>query len=171
MITFSVEPRCNISQESYRAKMKKLPLKRMRCSRCGCVGRLTRHAYYRRAIKSAGRKITLTVERLKCSKCNHTHAVVPSYIVPCCQVTLWEQIEIIRQFTRGLGISEVMEKNPTIDENLSYSILRRYRERWLDRFPPESVPHMSAEEISRRCFSDFGRQFMQVRDIPNEFFY
>ena len=170
MITFLTESGCDISQTAYEEDRRKLPLKEMRCSRCGCVGRLTRHACYTRAVKNDGCLVSLTIKRLKCSNCKRTHAVLPSYIVPYSRVTLGEQVQILCQYTQGLGFLAVMEQNAEIDENLSYSILRRYRAHWQEDFAPEDILHLSSEETSRLCFASHHKQFMQVRDIPNSFF-
>ena len=168
MITFLTESGCDISQTAYEEDRRKLPLKEMRCSRCGCIGRLIRHACYTRAVKNDGCLVSLTIKRLKCSNCKRTHAVLPSYIVPYSRVTLGEQVQILCQYTQGLGFLAVMEQNA--DENLSYSILRRYRAHWQEDFAPEDILHLSSEETSRLCFASHHKQFMQVRDIPNSFF-
>lgn len=97
MITFLAESGREISQAAYEHDVDGLPLEQMCCSRCGCIGQLSPHAYYRRAVKKAGSQLSLTVKRLKCSNCKRTHAVVPSYIIPYSRVTLGEQMQILCQ--------------------------------------------------------------------------
>lgn len=162
MITFETERGFDISQASYDACLKKLPLQKMRCS-CGKTGSLVRYGSYIRRVKVGGREAPLVIRRLKCKACGQTHAVLPSFIVPYSKVTIWEQVEILIGVQSGQGCSEVMERNFSIDESLSASIARRFRALWENRLLSQGIPLACSEELVRMCFQFFGLQFMQMR--------
>ena len=162
MITFETERDFEISQASYEACLKRLPFQQMRCP-CGNTGALVRYGSSVRRVKIGGREAPLTISRLKCKVCNRTHAVLPSFIVPYSRVTVWEQVEILRGLQSGQGCSAVMERNFSIDESLSSSIVRRFHILWENRLLSQGIPLVCSEELIRMCFHFFGIQFMQMR--------
>ena len=52
------------------------------CPYCGKKGSLGYHGFYTRCLIVCGICIIVSIQRLKCSECGHTHALMPSFIIP-----------------------------------------------------------------------------------------
>lgn len=169
MITISTDF-CNpISQDSYENLINSLQFHQLACT-CGHYACLTIHGYYDRNIKVDDQSILLHICRVKCSHCNTTHALLPSFIVPYSQVSLPDQVDIISCYESSGNYSDVMERTPSIDENCFYSIIRRYKHHWLQRILSLKLSISTSLTFVRFCFLHYSRQFMQVKKTPNIFF-
>ena len=169
MITVSVTDCKTISQKIYDNVLSSLQFHQLSCS-CGHSACLFRHAYYYRSVKTPAGKIRLRICRLKCSVCGKTHAVILSSLIPYSQITLGDQLSVIRaDLTDGKFIS-VMENNPEIDENDIRHIIKRYLKHWKQRLLSEDIPLFPESCLIKRCFFSFLRQFMQIRNVPNLLF-
>lgn len=169
MITI-FEDFCNpISQDSYDKTINSLPFHQLPCT-CGHSACLTIHGYYDRSVKSEDHSVKLHICRVKCSYCNGTHALLPSYIVPYSQVSLPDQIDIISCYENSGNYSEIMDKTPSIDENCIRSIIQRYLLHWLQRILSARLTMVISLSFIRLCFSHFSRPFMQIKRTPNILF-
>ena len=169
MITI-FEDFCNpISQDSYDKTLYSLPFHQLTCA-CGHSACLTIHGYYDRFLKSEAHSVRLHICRVKCSYCNGTHALLPSYIVPYSQVSLPDQVDIISCYENADNYSGIMDQTPSIDENCIRSIIRRYLLHWLQRILSASLSITISLSFIRLCFSHFSRPFMQVKRTPNILF-
>lgn len=169
MITLFADFYNPISQVLYDNLLADIPFHRLSCS-CGHSACLNIHGSYTRGIKYEDKTIRLCICRVKCSICGRTHALLPSSLVPYSQTPLTDQLEIISAAQRGEPPLALMQRSPSIDENLVSSILRRYRRFWHQRLLSESIPFMPVSLLIRRCFEAFHRQFLQIRNLPNLFF-
>lgn len=161
---------CNtISQDSYNKTINSLQFHQLTCT-CGHSGCLTIHGYYDRKIKADDNSIILHICRVKCSHCNKTHALLPTFIVPYSQVSFPDQVEIISCYECSHCYSDLMEKTPSIDENCIHSIIRRYALHWLERVLSFKLSISTSIHFIQLCFSHFSRQFMQIRKTPNILF-
>lgn len=50
------------------------------CPCCGAVGFFIDHAHYSRYFSNSTEQ--LSIKRIRCTKCNHTHALLPEIIIP-----------------------------------------------------------------------------------------
>lgn len=87
MITIKTENYNHISQDFYNKIIDSLDLTLISCT-CGHSGSLIRHGSYKRKIPLKDRIITLTVVRVYCKHCGHTHALLLSSFVPYSQIPL-----------------------------------------------------------------------------------
>lgn len=52
------------------------------CPHCGKKGSLRHHGFYMRRLIVCGICFTVSIHRLRCYECGHTHALMPSFIIP-----------------------------------------------------------------------------------------
>lgn len=169
MITVSVDF-CNpISQKNYDFVINSLQLHQLTCS-CGHSGCLTIHGYYYRSLKTENSTLRLRIRRVICSECGHTHALLPSFIVPYSQVSFFDQVEIIQQAQSDKNFTSIMNRTPSIDESNIRSIIRCFRFHWEQRLLSEQLSPTVTTAFVRSCFLAFHRQFMQIKNTPNIIF-
>lgn len=82
------------SKESFQEELKKefqrlysdetshFPLTDACCPYCGKKGSLGYHGFYTRCLIVCGICIIVSIQRLRRSECGHTHALMPSFIIP-----------------------------------------------------------------------------------------
>lgn len=115
-----------LSQDYYDRVIFSLPIRQLECS-CGEAGSLIFYGFYNRKVKSDGELIVFRIRRVKCRKCGKTHAILPASLVPCSQISLQDQQQIIYDASKPGHCSGVMERNPLVDENNAGHILRQFR--------------------------------------------
>lgn len=69
-------------QKLYSNETSDFPLADACCPHCGKKGSLSHHGFYTRCLIVCGICIIVSIERLRCSGCGHTHALMPSFIIP-----------------------------------------------------------------------------------------
>lgn len=169
MITVIVQDFNNFSQDFYDSVVNSLQLHRIRCS-CGHSGCMVVHAYYERQIHSSDGSFTLRIQRLRCSECGRTHAVLLSSIVPYQQLPVEDQRLIVRAFDGHSGPMAVCTPQGAIDENNVKAVILRYRRHWRERLRAERIPLAPAAGLILRCFACYASQFLQVRRSANVLF-
>ena len=115
-------------------------------------------------------KLSFRICRVICSCCHHTHALLPSSMVPYSQVSVNEQVEIISSHEDGKGWESLMDHNPSIDESSCRHIIRSFLRHWKQRLLSEKITISDRAALVRGCFSAFARQFMQIHCTPNILF-
>ena len=75
----------------------------------------TRHDHYHRYIISfengKSRAYDVATERYKCSSCDHTHAVIPEFLVPYRSYSLFFILYVMKEyFTKSLTVVKMCEK-------------------------------------------------------------
>ena len=164
MITVLIDDCNDFSQPSYDSALGCLQLHRVECS-CGRKGCLIRHGHYRRRVKYFSRLLNITIQRVLCTECGITHALIPSPLVPYSQVTLDDQLEILRRHESRDSVEAVMEQNLLIDENSIKYIIRQFRRHWKQRIL--SLGLCLTDTLTVPCLQAFSRQFMQVHRTLN----
>lgn len=82
------------------------------CPSCHSAGNLIPHGSYKRNIIDFSRNKTtyrkISVKRLKCRSCGHTHAILPDLIVPYAQYSLFFLLRVLGEyFLRSKTISQI----------------------------------------------------------------
>ena len=157
----------SISQKSYDNFINSLEPHQLQCC-CGHHGCLIHHGRYYRSIKSNGCSIRLKICRVICKVCKHTHALLPSSIVPYSQIPVEKQAEIIDCTEHGSDINTVLDA--CIDENNARSVLRTYRKYWQERLRFARISIHPLTDLVHQCFRVFACQFMQIKSTPNQLF-
>lgn len=167
-------PDCNtISQKIYDDVVDSLDIRLLQCPSCGHHGFLVYHGSYRRTIRTAGASLRLSVIRVKCSNCGHTHAILLSSIVPYSQIPVETQRRIAlradggRSFA-GHGFDGILDA--TLDEGGIRSVIRSYRKHWRQRLLAAGIRLADLPLALRQCFAVYGRQFMQIKRTVNTLF-
>ena len=169
MITIKTENYNLISQDFYNKIIDSLDLNLISCT-CGHSGCLIRYGSYKRNVQLKDEKITLTVVRVFCTVCGHTHALLLSSIVPYSQIPLNLQISVIHTYESGLSVQPIRAEHCLIDEYNLKSVIRSYRLYWQQRLRSAALSFIERNSLVIGCFSHFSRQFMQIKTTVNKLF-
>ena len=169
MITIFLKDCNHISQSFYDSVINNTQLHQVRCS-CGHSCCLRPHAYYRRSLKTASGKISLRIQRVVCTECGHTHALLLSSIVPYSQIMANDQHRICKDYESGSNPYKICNQNPLIDENNVKSVVLNFRRRWMEKLRSLKIRLSPFSDLVRSCFSDYSMQFMQIRITTNRLF-
>ena len=169
MITIKTENYNLISQDFYNETIASLNLTRISCT-CGHSGCLIRYGSYKRNVQLKDDVITLTVIRVYCTVCGHTHALLLSSLVPYSQIPLNVQITAIHAYESGHSLSRILADQCFIDENNLKAVIRTYRLYWKERIRSVGLSFSEWSSLVTSCFSNFSRQFMQIKTTVNKLF-
>lgn len=171
MITINTTDCNDISQKSYSRMIHSLELSSLPCPVCHHAGEQIIHGYYTRCLKtSSGSQISLRIMRTRCCSCHHTHAILPSSIVPYSKICLSDHCRILQMHEEGCSASDIADEVPSADENNVKSIIRRFLLHWLQRLLSCSIPLFPLQTLIMQCFSVYSRQFLQIHRTPNILF-
>lgn len=167
MITIKTENYNLISQDFYNKIIDSLDLNLISCT-CGHSGCLIRYGSYKRNVQLKDEKITLTVVRVFCTACGHTHALLLSSIVPYSQIPLDIQASVIHNYESGLSLCPILTGHCLLDENNLKSVLRSYKLHWQQKLRSAGLSFTGWNSLVIGCFSHFSRQFMQIKTTINK---
>ena len=167
MITILFKDCNKFSQDFYNDTIDRLQLHMIECP-CGKRGCLIRHGHYRRKIKFLSCLMTLIVQRVLCLECQHTHALIPSILVPYSQIPLKDQQDLLNCMEDHRSPDDIMLRNLLIDENNVKYILRQFRKHWKQRIL--SIGASITDALTIPCLSIYSRQFMQIHRTRNILF-
>ena len=169
MITIKAENYKHISQDSYNKIINSLDLTLVPCP-CGHSGCLVRHGTYKRRIQLNDKVLTLTVVRVLCTSCGHTHALLLSSIVPYSQIPLELQAAAICACSSASSLCPVLRDQSFVDEcNLRY-VIRSFLRHWKERLISSGLSLADIPSLVSGCFRHFSRQFMQIKTTVNKLF-
>lgn len=117
-----------------------------------------------------GEILALTVVRVRCTACGHTHALLLSSMVPYSQIPLNVQVIAIHAYESGYSPSCILEGHHFIDENNLKAVIRSYRLHWKERLRSACLSFDEWGSLVTGCFSHFSRQFMQIKTTVNKLF-
>lgn len=169
MITIKTENYNLISQDFYNKTIDSLDLSLISCT-CGHSGCLIRYGSYKRNVQMKDEILTLTVVRVYCTACGHTHALLLSSLVPYSQIPLNIQITAIHAYESGHSLSRILADQCFIDENNIKAVIRTYRLHWKERLRSAGLSSAEWGTLVFSCFSHFSRQFMQIKTTINKLF-
>lgn len=167
MLTVLVQDFNTFTQEFYNSVIESLQLHQLECA-CGHSGCLSFHASYERSIITPFGKKRLTIYRVICSECGHTHALLLSSMVGHSQIPVKIQQEIVIAYEEGSDRSKLCSSGCGIDENNIKSVIRRYVKFWRERLLAERISLYSLPDLTSACFSHYSKQFMQIRNTYNK---
>lgn len=157
---------CNdFSQNCYDCTINNLQLHTIECT-CGKKGCLIRHGHYKRSVKFRSSLIRLSVQRVLCTECLVSHALLPSILVPYSQIPLHDQQQILYCAEKGRDTEPVMENNLLIDENNIKYIIRQFKRHWKQRILSAGLSLSDALAVP--CLCVYSRQFMQIHRVRNK---
>lgn len=169
MITIKTENYNHISQDFYNKTIDSLDLNLIPCT-CGHIGGLIRYGSYKRNIQLKDDVITLTIVRVYCKQCGHTHALLLSSFVPYSQIPLVVHISAILSYERKTSPDSVLADQCCIDENNFKFLIRSYRLHWREPLRSSGLVLSDWSSLVLGCFSFFSRQFMQIKTTCNQLF-
>ena len=169
MITLFVEEYNHLTPNFYNNLIANLQFNRITCT-CGHSGCLTIHGYYIRHLKTMEGKLPFRICRVICSCCHHTHALLPSSIVPYSQISMKDHVAILSCHESKGRLNKLIDKNPTIDESNCRYIIRCFLKHWKQRLLSEQISISDTANLVCNCFRTFFRQFMQIHCTSNILF-
>lgn len=169
MITIKTENYNHISQDFYNTIIDSLDLTMIPCT-CGHSGCLIRYGSYKRNIQLKDGIVTLSIVRVYCKQCGHTHALLLSSFVPYSQIPLVVHMSAILSYERKTSPDSVLADQCYIDENNLKSLIRSYRLHWRERLRSSELTLSDRSSLVSGCFSFFSRQFMQIKTTCNQLF-
>lgn len=167
MITIFIKDCNQISQKFYDQIVTSLPFHRIQCT-CGKKGCLICYGHYSRNVKWMSVLVKLSIQRVMCTECHHTHALIPSFLVPYSQVSLQEHQEILISLESHQQPVKVMLQNLLIDESNIKYIVRQFRKHWKQRLLAIGAALLG--DLTVPCLSAYSRQFMQIHRTRNILF-
>lgn len=166
MITINYENFNPISQFAYENIINDIDFLTVPCPSCAHYGHLTKYGHYPRVLRTCDGAITLSIQRVKCSLCGKTHAVLLVDIVPYSQIPLDDHLSVIQ--------GDPSEDDSILDENpnLDISDIRYIRKQYNRYWKPVIVSFRISFDynLSINCFRYLKRQFMQIRSTVNFLF-
>lgn len=165
MITVIFEHCNDFSQDFYDHTIKHLQLHMIECT-CGRKGCLIRYGHYKRSVKFNSVLIRLSVQRVFCTECLVSHALIPSILVPYSQIPLHDQQQILDRVEKGNDPGPIMETNILIDENNIKHIIRQFRKHWRQRLLSAALNML--DDLTAPCLRVYSRQFMQIHRTRNK---
>lgn len=169
MITVNTENYNHISQDFYNKTIDSLDLNLIPCT-CGHSGCLIRYGSYRRNIRLSDEVLSLSVMRVYCKECRHTHALLLSSMIPYSQIPLAFHVRLIDAYEQQQNLQSILDEQYCIDENNLKSIIRSYRLHWRERLRSTMLFLSDVHLLISGCFSSFSRQFMQIKTTRNKLF-
>jgi hypothetical protein len=167
MITIPIEDCNSFSQKKYDDYVLGLQIHMMEC-KCGHCGSFILYGHYPRHLKILGLFLSLIIQRVRCSFCGRTHALIPSLVVPYSQIPREDQQEILELTEAGKSVNRVLDQNCQIDESHVRHIIRRFKHHWKERIL--SLGLSLHDRLTEVCLSVYSLQFMQIHRTWNSFF-
>lgn len=148
----------DLTQEIYDDYIDSIDVHSLKCS-CGKCDTVV-HGYYTRKVKTSSGVIDLVVLRVRCKRCDKTHAVILSIIVPYQSIQLEVQIRIINDD----NIDNLMVTNINIDEQAIYRVKQRFRSKYKTWM---SLNNLSfKDDLVLYAYKDFKSNYLQIRRVP-----
>ena len=167
MITVQTKNLKFISANIYDEIVRCLQMDQITCP-CGHSCGMRKYGRYARTVWFRGEEVRLSIQRVQCTCCGRTHAILLDVLVPYSRIPLEDQRQIIIAFEEG-GLPEAIQNaNYYIEDWMVYYIMRKYRMGWKQRLLSQKISLQ--DDLILGCFHFYGQQFMQIRATPNALF-
>lgn len=157
----------NLIQADYDADVENAQLHQLTCPCCGQAACFSRNGSYKRRIHTKSGYFVLRVKRVICTKCKHTHAILPSWVVPYKQMPVDDILDIVTESENGGHPYSCHEKKGDVDSDTVRSVIRQFRRFWKARLRAIKVALDDIDTLIASCFKHYSMQFMQIRCTKN----
>ena len=113
MITLFYENDSIFNQDTYDNIKDQVDFMNVRCLHCKHSGCFIKYARYKRTFRLPDFTITISILRVLCKECGHTHAVFLCDFVPYSQILLDDQMSITKSDDENTYISD----NPNLEKS------------------------------------------------------
>lgn len=147
------------TQDDYNFDVSSFNMFEAECPCCGALGFFTDHATYTRYFSNTIG--VLTIKRVRCTKCKHTHALLPEIIIP---YRYFSSPFILKLFTLYLKNSLSISKIETV-----LNVSRQFIEKLIDFFKKyhEQLLYMTNPYLKNELDHMFQRDYF----MRNHFFF
>lgn len=141
------------------------------CPSCGAHGKCLVHGHYQRWIidfeggKPHQEQVTIT--RVKCSSCGHTHALIPDLFIPYGQYSLTFVLHVLCQYFDHQKTADICARF-MITVSMLYrwiELFRSHRQEWLGVTDSSDGMHMINIILGFDHFCDFSIRFLELTFI------
>lgn len=167
MVTVLTKNFNTLSQENYDEAVGGIQLHQITCT-CGQRGGMRKYGRYERSVWFCGYDKLLRIQRIQCTHCGRTHAILLDILVPYSRIPLEDQRQIIIAGTTGKSCPPMQDANPYIEDGMVLHIRIQFRRHWQQKLISENISLLGCLTVD--CFRLFSRQFMQIRGTPNILF-
>lgn len=167
MLTIQIENNKPLSQKKYNDIVSLLELCTLVCT-CGTIGDLIWYGGYERNVAQPYEVIRLRIARVYCKSCRHTHAIMPSSIVPYSRFPIEIQTEVIKCHEEHSDLKQLLEKHYTLTMENIRSIIKNFCRYWKERLLSIGGSLYPLMELIGQCFLHHRRQFMQIKSARNK---
>lgn len=115
----------SISNISYKTYINNFDPSSVTCTEEGCDGTHTKHSTYKRSYYYNNKKYYIYILRIKCKKCNKTHAILPYFLLPYFLTPIIDIINILSLKTKE-QYERFYEEYEHVDESRIYYIKRKF---------------------------------------------
>lgn len=157
MIILDAGPVNVITQKLYDSLLELVLISSLECPHCHHHAFIY-HGVYSRKVKDSAGLSELIVQRVRCRECGHTHALLPAFLIPYCQIALSAAIRII-QVSSPDEKEEIMRSNPSIDESDIVHVSRKWKSEWRERLKAFNIAMNF--HLTELCILNHGHQFLQ----------
>lgn len=164
MITINMNNFKTITSNIYNNLMDKLQLWSIPCPCCHHKGCLIRHGHYERMVKAISGTVKLSVLRVKCNSCGHTHAILPESLIPYSQLPFDVQQTVLCFPFNSKQVQDILNSNYDITESDISYVKTVFRRSWKERLRSMGIDcSLDPFTLFSKCYSSFLMQFMQNR--------
>ena len=140
------------------------------CREEGKQGHFILWGFYSRQISTGISGTALVrVQRIRCTCCRHTHAILPGETVPYSSFPAELQIRLIQARLDGDDASrdDLLEKYFSRDDDDEHLIWQRFKKKWRERSRKAGASMDSpVSVITEKCVTLLRQQFMQAGPAP-----
>jgi transposase-like protein len=130
MINYFYDKIKNSIKETYENSINELDLMKKSCPFCKAKGQFKNHGVYERhVIALMDHQVIheiIMIKRVKCQSCKHTHALIPSFIIPYCTFTYSIILKCLDE--------KVINKKKILEICETYGISFQLLYDWIKRF-------------------------------------
>lgn len=161
MLLYNCKKFNGFSQLIYSKHVRSINLQSVVCPVCHEKSTLSLYGTYPRSYYTDNGTITIRVQRCQCSRCNSTHAILPSFTIPYSRISLPDACDILT----SENLDDIL-----VRLSVAMDTIRRIRRRfslWVGRL--SNYDEFSFFQLTSICISTFGLQFLQTRPAPISF--
>ena len=152
-------------QKEYDNALSNLQIHRISCPYCKHHGHLIFHGAYVRHIHFGYDKPEITIQRVKCTHCKKTHALLPSSLVPYSQIPLKYQVAMAENYLQYKYFQSVFDLLCDYPEDTIRKLLLVFMSNWLELCRSYNLQLQNLAFLTPQCVSLFMKQFLQNRKL------
>ena len=158
MLLYKYNYHNSFNQKIYDRNIDHIDFSSIKCPKCHCCCSFSFYGTYDRSFILFIGIVLIHVQRVMCSSCRSTHAVLPSFTVPFLRISLPDACDILTSD----DIDDILTRLQ-ISMDTVRCIRERYSSTWNSMLP--DFENLSFIEITLFSIKKFKKQFLQLHKI------